>query len=113
MLVYSIRRLLQSIPIIFIVLTLIFVVVRILPGDPAVAALGDYASKEAVEVLREKMGLNDPLWLQYLKFLGSLFRGDLGKSLITGYPVVKQVAKVLPGDLLMRPLSSIRFSRKE
>ena len=99
MLVYSIRRLLQSIPIIFIVLTLIFVVVRILPGDPAVAALGDYASKEAVEVLREKMGLNDPIWLQYLKFLGSLLRGDLGKSLITGYPVVTQVANVLPYTL--------------
>lgn len=96
MIVYAIRRLLQSIPIILIVITLVFIIVRILPGDPAVAALGDYASKEAVEALRNRMGLNDPLWLQYFKFLGSILRGDLGKSLITGYPVATQVAQVLP-----------------
>ena len=53
---YAARRILQSIPILFVVLTLVFVVVRILPGDPAVAALGDYASKEAVDALRRKWG---------------------------------------------------------
>ncbi|MEW5817563.1 MAG: ABC transporter permease, partial [Spirochaetota bacterium] len=53
----------------------------------------------AVEALRQKMGLNDPLWLQYLKFLASLLRGDLGKSLITGYSVVTQIARVLPYTL--------------
>jgi ABC-type dipeptide/oligopeptide/nickel transport system permease component len=93
---YVLRRILQSVPILFVVLTLVFVVVRILPGDPAVAALGDYASKEAVQALREKMGLNAPLWLQYLRFLGGLFRGDLGTSIITGYPVASQVFGVLP-----------------
>ncbi len=61
---YAVRRILQSIPILLIVLTAVFLVVRVLPGDPAVAALGDYASKEAVEALREKLGLNDPIWLQ-------------------------------------------------
>jgi ABC-type dipeptide/oligopeptide/nickel transport system permease component len=96
---YVFRRILQSIPILFVVLTLVFVVVRILPGDPAVAALGDYASKEAVEALRHKMGLNAPLWLQYFHFLGGLFRGDLGVSAITGYPVAAQVLDVLPHTL--------------
>ncbi len=96
---YAVRRILQSIPILLIVLTLIFIVVRVLPGDPAVAALGDYASKEAVQALREKMGLNAPLWLQYLRFLGDLWRGNLGTSIITGYPVASQVAKVIPHTL--------------
>ena len=99
MLNYIIRRILQSVPILFVVLTLVFVVVRILPGDPAVAALGDYASKDAVQALREKMGLNVPLWLQYLRFLGDLCRGNLGTSIITGYPVAAQLMKVLPYSL--------------
>jgi ABC-type dipeptide/oligopeptide/nickel transport system permease component len=93
---YVLRRILQSIPILFVVLTLVFVVVRILPGDPAVAALGDYASKEAVSALREKMGLNAPIWIQYLRFLKDLCRGNLGNSIITGYPVAAQLMKVLP-----------------
>src|SRR5512141_2229730 len=93
---YVVRRILQSIPILFVVVTLVFVIVRVLPGDPAVAALGDYASKEAVDALRQKMGLNAPLWLQYLHFVGDLAHGDLGTSAITGYPVGTQILKVLP-----------------
>jgi len=96
---YVVRRILQSIPILLVVLTLVFIVVRVLPGDPAVAALGDYASKEAVNALREKMGLNTPLWLQYLRFLGNLCQGRLGTSIITGYPVGTQLLKVLPYTL--------------
>lgn len=96
---YVVRRILQSIPILFVVLTMVFVVVRVLPGDPAVAALGDYASKDAVAALRERMGLNAPLWIQYFRFIGGLFRGDLGTSIITGYPVASQVLEVLPHTL--------------
>ena len=96
---YVARRILQSIPILFVVLTLVFVIARILPGDPAVAALGDYASKEAVSVLREKMGLNAPLWVQYFRFLRDLVQGNLGRSIITGYPVGAQLMKVLPYSL--------------
>jgi ABC-type dipeptide/oligopeptide/nickel transport system permease component len=96
---YVVRRILQSIPILLVVLTLVFIVVRVLPGDPAVAALGDYASKETVNALREKMGLNAPLWLQYLRFLGDLCQGNLGTSIITGYPVGTQLKKVLPYTL--------------
>ncbi|MCK5022444.1 MAG: ABC transporter permease, partial [Candidatus Pacebacteria bacterium] len=66
---YLVRRVLLAIPILFAVLTLVFLLVRVAPGDPAVAALGDYASKEAVEALREKMGLNVPLYVQYFQFL--------------------------------------------
>ena len=88
---YILRRLIFSIPTLFAVLTLVFVIVRILPGDPAVAALGDYASKEAVEALREKMGLNHPLPVQYFNFITDLLRGDLGNSMITGKSIAEQI----------------------
>jgi ABC-type dipeptide/oligopeptide/nickel transport system permease component len=93
------RRLLLAIPTLLAVFTIIFIIVRVAPGDPATAALGDYASAQAVEALRERMGLNEPLWKQYLTFLGDLARGDLGRSLITGNPVIDQIAFVLPYTL--------------
>jgi ABC-type dipeptide/oligopeptide/nickel transport system permease component len=96
---YLVRRILLAIPILFAVLTLVFLLVRVAPGDPAVAALGDYASKEAVEALREKMGLNAPLYVQYFRFLGGLFRGDLGRSLINSRPVALQIASAFPYTL--------------
>ncbi|MFW5637311.1 MAG: ABC transporter permease, partial [Thermodesulfobacteriota bacterium] len=74
----------------------------------AVAALGDYASKDAVQALRERMGLNDPLWLQYLRFLGNLVTGDMGTSLVTGYSVGKQVLQALPYTLTLT-ISAILF----
>ncbi len=98
---YAVRRIIQSIPILFVVFTLVFVIVRVLPGDPATAALGDYASKEAVEALRKNMGLDAPLWKQYLTFLGNLLQGNLGISIITGYPVGTQIVKVLPYTLIL------------
>ena len=99
MLRYLVTRLALAIPTFLAVLTLIFFVVRVIPGDPATAALGDYASQEAVEALRERMGLNAPLHIQYFRFLGDLLRGDLGKSLITGKPISELVMHVLPYTL--------------
>jgi ABC-type dipeptide/oligopeptide/nickel transport system permease component len=92
-------RIALAIPTMLAVLTLVFLVVRVIPGDPATAALGDYASKEAVEALRERMGLNDPLYVQYFRFLGDLLRGDLGTSMITGQPISETVLAVLPYTL--------------
>ena len=96
---YLASRLLLAIPTILAVLTLVFFVVRVIPGDPAQAALGDYASAEAVEALRERMGLNDPLIVQYFKFLGDLLRGDLGTSMITGAEISEMIKQVLPYTL--------------
>ncbi|MDQ3167223.1 MAG: ABC transporter permease [Chloroflexota bacterium] len=96
---HVLRRLLLAIPTLFVVLTIIFVIVRVAPGDPATAALGDYASKEAVDALRTRMGLDEPLWRQYLTFLTDLLRGDLGNSLITGKPAWEQIQFVLPYTL--------------
>lgn len=96
---YLATRLVLAIPTFLAVLTLVFFVIRVIPGDPATAALGDYASQEAVEALRERMGLNQPLALQYLMFLGRTLRGDLGESLITGKSISEQVLQVLPYTL--------------
>lgn len=96
---YIASRLLLAIPTVLAVLTLVFFVVRVIPGDPATAALGDYASQEAVEALREKMGLNEPLYVQYFSFLGDLLRGDLGTSMITGKEISELIKQVLPYTL--------------
>jgi ABC-type dipeptide/oligopeptide/nickel transport system permease component len=96
---YIVKRLLFSIPVFLGVVTIVFVVIRVIPGDPATAALGDYASKASVDALRERMGLNAPLPVQYVRFLGDLATGDLGNSLITGLPIKDQVANALPYTL--------------
>ena len=96
---YIIRRMLVSIPILLTVLTIVFVLVRVLPGDPATVVLGDYASKEAVESLRNSMGLNKPLPLQYVEFIKGIVVGDLGKSIISGIPVSRQIGRALPHTL--------------
>ena len=99
MLGHIVRRLLLAIPTLIAVFTVIFFIVRVAPGDPATAALGDYASEAAVQSLRERLGLDEPLWKQYLTFLGDLAQGDLGKSLISQRPVVDQITFVLPYTL--------------
>jgi ABC-type dipeptide/oligopeptide/nickel transport system permease component len=96
---YLASRLLLAIPTVLAVLTLVFFVVRVIPGDPATAALGDYASQEAVEALRERMGLNDPIIVQYFNFLADLARGDLGTSMITGKEISELIKQVLPYTL--------------
>lgn len=108
MLGYTIRRLLIAIPILLLVLTIVFITVRVAPGDPARAVLGDYASDQAVQSLRERMGLNKPLLLQYVEFIGNLVRGDLGRSMINGTPVAGQIAQTLPYTLELT-LSGIIF----
>lgn len=93
------KRILSSIPTLFGVLTLVFLLVRVVPGDPAIAILGDNASEQALQAFREQMGLNEPLWAQYMEFLGQLLSGSLGTSMVTGEPVFSTVLKVLPHTL--------------
>lgn len=99
MLRYIAQRLVLSVPVLLSVLTIVFLVVRVLPGDPAQAALGDYASRQAVDALRTRLGLDAPVPLQYVRFLGDLVRGDLGVSMINGIPIRDQIAYNLPFTL--------------
>ena len=99
MIKYSIRRVLLTLPLLLVVLTIVFVFVRLAPGDPAMAMLGQYATQESLDALRKEMGLDAPIWLQYLRFLWNLVRGDLGVSMLNGVPVVDQLRVVLPYTL--------------
>lgn len=96
MILYIARRLLASIPTLIAVLTLVFLLVRVVPGDPAIAILGDRATPDAVAALRTKLGLDRPLLEQYLDFLGHSLIGDFGKSMVTGRPILADVAAVMP-----------------
>lgn len=75
---------------------MIFVIARIVPGDPARIALGPLATAAQVEELRQEMGLNDPFYIQLWNYLSGLAQGDLGKSLLTSRPVMDDILQALP-----------------
>jgi len=96
MLSYIAKRLLVAVPTLLAVLTVVFFFVRIAPGDPAFIILGDQASQEALASVRHQLGLDQPIPVQYVVFLGQVLQGDLGTSLVTNRSVWGEVVKVLP-----------------
>lgn len=90
---YIVQRVLQMIPAFFIVTVLIFVLLRMIPGDPALTMLGDTATTEMIEAYRIKMGYYQPIYIQYLTFLNNLLHGDLGNSLRFNEPVFSLIVK--------------------
>ena len=78
---YAVRRIGQTLPVALLVTVLIFLLIKLLPGDPAAAILGDRASDAAIQALRTKWGLDRPLWQQYAVYMRNLVTGDLGLSL--------------------------------
>lgn len=99
MISYVLRRLLAALPTLLAVLTLVFVIVRIVPGDPAMTILGDQATPGAVAALHARLGLDRPIWAQYADFLRQSLSGDFGRSMVTGRSVLGEVAAVLPNTL--------------
>ncbi len=93
------RRLGFALVTLFSVLTLVFLIVRILPGDPVLVILGDQASPASAAALRSRLGLDQPIPVQYLQFLLQAARGDLGTSMISGRPVTDEILAVLPYTL--------------
>lgn len=89
-------KLLDAIPTLWLVLTLVFVALRILPGDPALVALGDFATPEQLALFREQAGLDAPLWQQYFAFLWDVVTFDFGTSLITKESVAGVIGYNLP-----------------
>ncbi|EKS72470.1 MULTISPECIES: ABC transporter permease [Caballeronia] len=96
---YAIKRLLLAVPTLLAMLTAVFVLVRLVPGDPAAAMLGDQASAQALNALRKQMGLDLPMYLQYLHFMGDMMSGNFGASMASGRTVLHEVALVLPWTL--------------
>lgn len=101
MLGYVIRRLLFSVFVLWGVATVVFLVVRVLPADPALLILGADATREQVESLRAQMGLDQPLVVQYGFFLGDLVRGDFGESFRQSRPAFEMVLERLPATGLL------------
>lgn len=99
MLSFAVKRMGFALITVFNVLTLIFLIVRILPGDPVMTILGDQASPESAQALREKLGLDKSIPMQYVDFLLQVAQGDLGKSLVSGQPVAEEILAVLPYTL--------------
>lgn len=93
---YIIRRILWMIPTLWFIVSIVFFAMHLLPGDPAIAILGEYATAEALAHLREELGLNRPLLLQYASFLGGLVQGDLGISLTNNKSVTQLILRMLP-----------------
>jgi ABC-type dipeptide/oligopeptide/nickel transport system permease component len=93
---YTIRRLLFGVLIVFAVVTIIFFIIRLMPGDPAISALGENATEDSIRMLREKWGLNLPLWEQYYNYLVGLVHGDMGYSYSTSRPVIELVKNAFP-----------------
>jgi len=106
---YIIRRIFWMIPTLWFIVSIVFLAMHLLPGDPAIAILGEYATAEALEKLREHLGLNQPLIAQYLSFLGGLVQGDLGISLTKSKPVTQLILRMLPYSIELS-LSAILVS---
>src|SRR5688500_20331499 len=99
---YIIRRFLQMIPITLGIITLIFSLIHLIPGDPAVQIAGEGARPEDVAQVRKALGLDLPLWQQYVTYLGNLARGDLGTSFRTQESVAKEIAVRYPATKIGR-----------
>jgi peptide/nickel transport system permease protein len=99
MLRFVVRRLLGLIPTLLVLSFLLFIWLRLLPGGPAGALLGDKATPARIEDLNKVLGLDQPLWIQYVKFLGRVFTGDFGNSLSQGQPVVTELANAFPATI--------------
>ncbi|GAA5144741.1 ABC transporter permease [Pseudonocardia eucalypti] len=99
MLRFLIRRLLQVIPTLLLLSVAVFAWLRALPGGPAGALLGDKATPEKIASLNRVLGLDRPIWEQYLRFLGRVATGDFGSSLITGEPVTTEIGRALPATI--------------
>ncbi len=93
---YLIRRLVLTIPVLLGVATLVFALIHFIPGDPAAAMLGEGATQEEVNQLRERLGLDRPLIVQYGSFLNGVLHGDLGVSLRNDQPVTSQILERMP-----------------
>ena len=89
-------RLVDAVPTVVLVLTLVFVSLRLLPGDPALVVLGEYATQEQLALFRAQMGLDQPLVWQWLGFLRDMLTLDFGASMITSQPVIELIGENLP-----------------
>jgi peptide/nickel transport system permease protein len=96
---YIITRILLTIPMVFILLTIVFVVLRVMPGDPVSSLLGGHAPEHVIEKKKEELGLNRPMAVQYVTYLWQICRLDLGDSMVFKQRVTKAIKEKLPATI--------------
>lgn len=101
MLAYLGRRLLQLVPTLLLISLFVFIMLRLMPGDPAQVLAGQEATPEIVTEIRTRLGLDRPIPVQYALYLGSLARADLGRSIRSHQPVLEEIRQRLPATLLL------------
>ena len=98
---YIIRKLLATIPVMAVVATFVFLLLRLAPGDPAALIAGDDATSAQIENIRQQLGLDLPIWSQFLLWAGNILRGDLGMSIFSNMPVTTLIAQRLEPTLML------------
>lgn len=99
MAIYALRRIVALVPVLVGISVVVFLMMRIVPGDVALVIGGPAATEEDLQRIRAQLGLNDPLWKQYLQFAGGVLRGDLGTSLVSRQPVLREIGARIPATL--------------
>jgi peptide/nickel transport system permease protein len=110
MLTYITRKLLYSIVILFGVITVTFALIYVIPGDPARLMLGQRADVASIEAVRKQLGLDDPIYIQYVRFIGKAVQGDLGRSYSSNRDVLKTILETFPATALLAVTSLILSS---
>ena len=90
---YIVRRLIATLPVMAVVAVCVFLLLHLSPGDPAAVIAGDNATPENIAMIRQRLGLDEPLWKQFLVWVGLLIRGDLGQSMFWNTPVLALVGQ--------------------
>lgn len=98
---YIARRLLQLVPVLFGISLVVFLIMALLPGDPALAILGPYATADSLAALRAELGLDAPMWQRFVTWLGNVAHGDLGRSVTLQRPVADEIAERIGPTLLL------------
>ncbi|MDP6091143.1 MAG: ABC transporter permease [SAR324 cluster bacterium] len=106
---YIFRRIIATIPVMGVVAIFVFLLLHLTPGDPATVIAGDYASPADVERIREQLGLNEPLHVQFIEWVGRLFHGDLGTSIFSQLPVSHLIAQRIEPTIALA-LTTIIFA---
>lgn len=96
---FILHRVLSLIPTIFGVSVLVFLMIHLIPGDPAEMMLGERANEKTLKILREQLGLDEPLYVQYGRFMSRLLKGDLGRGLRTNEKITREIAERLPATI--------------
>lgn len=104
---FTLRRILSAVPVLLIVVTLVFALIRIIPGDPTIMILGEEATDEEYAELRERMGLNDPLPVQYIRYLKDIFTGNWGTSYYNLKPVFENIFSRWEPTILLTLYSTV------